>query len=93
MQKSRSVTRRVLIAGAAASVVAAPGIVRAQAKFPDRPVKLIIPWAPGGPADGGFRILAELAAKKLGQPVVVENKAGASGVLRSEEHTSELQSH
>ena len=48
MQKSRSVTRRVLIAGAAASVVAAPGIVRAQAKFPDRPVKLIIPWAPGG---------------------------------------------
>ena len=81
MQKSRSVTRRVLIAGAAASVVAAPGIVRAQAKFPDRPVKLIIPWAPGGPADGGFRILAELAAKKLGQPVVVENKAGASGVL------------
>jgi tripartite-type tricarboxylate transporter receptor subunit TctC len=42
---------------------------------------LIIPWAAGGPADGGFRILAESAAKKLGQPIVVDNKAGASGVL------------
>jgi tripartite-type tricarboxylate transporter receptor subunit TctC len=81
MHTSRPVTRRALVAGATASVLAAPGIARAQAKFPERPVKLIIPWAPGGPADGGFRILAELAAKKLGQPVVVENKAGASGVL------------
>lgn len=81
MQKIRPVTRRTLIAGGAALAVSTPAVVRAQAKFPDRPVKLIIPWAPGGPADGGFRILAELAAKKLGQPVVVENKAGASGVL------------
>lgn len=81
MQKIRPVTRRTLIAGGATLAVSTPAVVRAQAKFPDRPVKLIIPWAPGGPADGGFRILAELAAKKLGQPVVVENKAGASGVL------------
>ncbi|MGE0575223.1 MAG: tripartite tricarboxylate transporter substrate binding protein [Reyranella sp.] len=54
---------------------------RAQARFPERPIRLIIPWAAGGPADGGFRILAEASAKKLGQPVAVENKAGASGVL------------
>ncbi len=80
MKNRTLLTRRGLVAASTVSL-AAPGLVRAQTKFPDRPVKLIIPWAPGGPADGGFRILAELAAKRLGQPVVVENKAGASGVL------------
>jgi tripartite-type tricarboxylate transporter receptor subunit TctC len=58
-----------------------PFSARTQGKFPDRPIRLIIPWAAGGPADAGFRIMAESAAKKFGQPVVVENKAGASGVL------------
>jgi tripartite-type tricarboxylate transporter receptor subunit TctC len=55
--------------------------LRAQPRFPDRPIRLIIPWAAGGPADGGFRILAQSASKKLGQQVVVENKAGASGIM------------
>ena len=76
-------TRRTALA-AGMSVLAAgasPLSPRAQGRFPDRPIKLIIPWAAGGPADGGFRILAESAAKKLGQPVVVENKGGAAGVL------------
>jgi tripartite-type tricarboxylate transporter receptor subunit TctC len=40
-----------------------------------------VPWGAGGPADSGFRIMAESAATKFGQPVVIENKAGASGVL------------
>jgi tripartite-type tricarboxylate transporter receptor subunit TctC len=76
------ITRRGALAGATALPFAAvPLAATAQGKFPERPVKLIIPWAAGGPADGGFRILAESAAKKFGQPVVVENKAGASGVL------------
>jgi len=76
-------TRRTALA-VGMSVLAAgasPPSPRAQGRFPDRPIKLIIPWAAGGPADGGFRILAESAAKKLGQPVVVENKGGAAGVL------------
>jgi len=55
--------------------------VRAQAKFPDRPIRLIIPWAAGGPADAGFRILAQSVSKKLGQQVIVDNKAGASGIM------------
>jgi len=76
------ITRRSALLGATALPLAAsPLAARAQTKFPDRPIKLIIPWAAGGPADGGFRILAESAAKKLGQPVVVENKAGAAGVM------------
>jgi tripartite-type tricarboxylate transporter receptor subunit TctC len=72
------ISRRSALAGASILVV---GSARAQPRFPDRPIKLIIPWAAGGPADGGFRILAESAARKFGQPVVVENKGGASGVL------------
>ena len=70
--------QRALEAGATALPFAT---ARAQGKFPDRPIKLIIPWAAGGPADAGFRILAESVSQKLGQPVVVENKGGAAGVL------------
>ena len=71
------ISRRTALIGASVLPLAA----HAQTKFPERPIKLIVPWGAGGPADAGFRIMAESAAKKFGQPVVVENKAGASGVL------------
>ena len=71
------ITRRTALIGASVLPLAA----HAQTKFPERPIRLIVPWGAGGPADAGFRIMAESAAKKFGQPVVVENKAGASGVL------------
>jgi tripartite-type tricarboxylate transporter receptor subunit TctC len=74
-------TRRAALIGASALPFAAAGAARAQAKFPDRPIRLIIPWAAGGPADAGFRILAQSVSKKLGQQVVVDNKAGASGIM------------
>jgi tripartite-type tricarboxylate transporter receptor subunit TctC len=73
------ITRRTALIGAAVLPLAAPAV--AQAKFPERPIRLIVPWAPGGPADIGFRILSESVGRKLGQTVVVENKAGASGIL------------
>jgi tripartite-type tricarboxylate transporter receptor subunit TctC len=72
-------TRRAALVGASALSFAAAA--RAQAKFPDRPIRLIIPWAAGGPADAGFRILAQSVSKKLGQQVIVDNKAGASGIM------------
>jgi len=74
------ITRRAAIAGASALPFAA-ATARAQAKYPDRPIRLIIPWAAGGPADAGFRILAQSVSRKLGQQVIVDNKAGASGIL------------
>jgi tripartite-type tricarboxylate transporter receptor subunit TctC len=74
-------TRRAALVGASALPFAAAGPVRAQAKFPDRPIRLIIPWAAGGPADAGFRIMAHSVSKKLGQQVIVDNKAGASGIM------------
>jgi tripartite-type tricarboxylate transporter receptor subunit TctC len=75
------ITRRAALAGASVLPFGADGASRAQARYPDRPIRLIIPWAAGGPADAGFRILAQSVAKKLGQQVVVENKAGASGIM------------
>ena len=49
--------------------------------FPTRPITLIVPWPAGGSTDTHLRKLAELAAKHLGQPVVIENKPGAGGML------------
>jgi tripartite-type tricarboxylate transporter receptor subunit TctC len=57
----------------------APSAV-AQA-FPNKPIKLIVPWPPGGSTDVTMRVLAEATAKHLGQPIVVENKPGAGGTL------------
>ncbi len=76
-------TRRATLA-LGASALAAPAIAplaRAQGRFPDRPVRLICPWPAGGTTDLQMRALAEAAAKPLGQPVVIENRPGASGTL------------
>jgi len=51
------------------------------AKYPSRPITMIIQWAAGGTTDLSGRKLAELAGKILGQPIVVENKVGGSGVI------------
>ena len=49
--------------------------------YPSKPITLIVPWNAGGSTDIYFRALGEAAAKELGQPVVVDNKAGGSGTL------------
>lgn len=55
--------------------------VNAQQKFPSQPIKLYVAFSAGGPTDITMRVLAENASKIIGQPVVVENKAGAGGTL------------
>ena len=72
--------RRSLLAGLiapGATLLAAPA-VRAQA-FPDRPITMIVAFAPGGGTDVAARTLARFMEKDLGQPVVVVNRAGAGG--------------
>jgi tripartite-type tricarboxylate transporter receptor subunit TctC len=74
-------TRRAVL-GAAASLVACPAFAFAQATaYPSRPITLIVPWPAGGQTDITMRILADLASRPLGQPVVVENRPGAAGTL------------
>ena len=69
--------RRHFLAAAAALPLAS----RAQAPWPSQPVKLLIAFPAGGPTDLTMRVLAENAAKLIGQAVVVENRPGAGGTL------------
>lgn len=56
----------------------------ALADFPDRPVRLVIGYAPGGPVDTAARVFAKYLGDKMGQTVVVENRSGASGIIAGE---------
>ncbi|WP_439599050.1 tripartite tricarboxylate transporter substrate binding protein [Falsiroseomonas sp.] len=77
--------RRSLLAAPLAATLAAPGLVRAQGAWPDRPVRIIVPYPPGGSNDTVARILQPKLTELLGRPVVVENRAGASGSVGSSE--------
>ena len=58
-----------------------PVPARAQPRFPDRSIRLIVPFAPGGGTDSTARIVAQALTERLGQPVVAENRAGAGGAI------------
>lgn len=72
------VARRALLAAGLAPL-AAPA--RGQARYPDRPIRVFVPWTPGGATDIQMRAVCDIAQRHLGQPIVVENRPGASGTL------------
>jgi len=55
--------------------------VHAQANYPDKPIRLVVPYTPGGGADTNSRMLAQPMSAILGQPIIIENRPGASGVV------------
>jgi tripartite-type tricarboxylate transporter receptor subunit TctC len=81
MTRGRAISRRAMLraAGTLAAFGATPAWAQRVAGWPDRPVRLIVPYPAGGSTDVLFRILAERLQEKLGQPIVVENRPGASG--------------
>jgi tripartite-type tricarboxylate transporter receptor subunit TctC len=74
-------TRNHFAAAFAASLLALAPLASAQSDYPNRPVKLVIGFAPGGSTDIIGRIVAAKLGERLGQTVVVENKAGAGGTI------------
>jgi tripartite-type tricarboxylate transporter receptor subunit TctC len=69
---------------AAIGLLAAPALVFAQSDYPNRPIKLVVPFPPGGTSDVMGRLMAEELGKILKQSVVVENIGGAGGIVGTE---------
>jgi len=71
--------RRALVCALVAAATLLPGMANAAADYPNKPLRFIVPYPPGGPLDTMARLLAEKVHGTLGQPVIVENRAGAGG--------------
>ena len=76
MHPVKSIAQLIIV-----SLVLALGMPATAADYPTKPINLIIPFPPGGATDITARVLANAARKYLGQPIIVENKAGAGGTL------------
>jgi tripartite-type tricarboxylate transporter receptor subunit TctC len=73
-------TRREIILGGAGALLAA-GTAGAQGRFPDRPVRIVVAFPPGGNVDFTARLLQPAMSAALGQPIVIDNRAGAGGMV------------
>jgi tripartite-type tricarboxylate transporter receptor subunit TctC len=76
--------RRRAFTAAGLAAIAAPAAPAAANEWPSKPMRMVIPYPPGGPSDVSTRIVLDRAAQSLGQPVVFDNKAGASGMIGAE---------
>lgn len=80
----KTTTRRHALAALAAGLVTAlAGPAAAQTPYPNKPIRLIVPFVPGGVTDASGRLIADALGRRLGQQVIVDNKPGASGNIGS----------
>src|SRR3954454_25049578 len=79
----RSHFARGIVAAAAVALACVAFTASAQ-DYPARPIRVIVPFSPGGAVDGPMRLIAQELGKRLGQPVVVENKPGAGATIGSD---------
>jgi tripartite-type tricarboxylate transporter receptor subunit TctC len=77
------ISKREFLTGAASAGLVLAGAPASAQTYPERPIRLIVPFPPGGPMDIMARLVAQNLHAALGQPVVVENRAGAGGALGS----------
>jgi tripartite-type tricarboxylate transporter receptor subunit TctC len=73
--------RRRHFSAITAASLGAPALLRAQERFPNKPISLICPWPPGGSSDAVVRAFGDSAGRALGVPVITENKPGVGGTL------------
>ena len=83
VQKKSSASRRDLLALLTLAPFA--GSLAAQGAWPTKPVRLVVPFAAGLSIDAVARMIADQLSKSLGQPVIVENRAGAAGIIGTSE--------
>jgi tripartite-type tricarboxylate transporter receptor subunit TctC len=81
MTGARLSRRGALALGAA---LAAPGLAHGQGAFPNRPLRMVIPFPPGGASDVIARLLGPPMGEILGQPIIIENRPGANGAIAAE---------
>jgi len=84
--RTRRSNLAVLLAGslAGSGLLASPGVLAQQPAFPVKSIRLIAPFAPGGALDLVARVAGQVLTEQLGQPVIVDNRAGAAGAIGSE---------
>ena len=63
------------------ALLALPGLARAQGGFPSRPIRIVVAWPAGGGVDTPTRLIAPIMTRQLGQPVVLDNRGGATGSI------------
>jgi tripartite-type tricarboxylate transporter receptor subunit TctC len=81
-RKSGALARaKLTMAAAILAVAGCVGSAHAQAKFPEKPVRIVLPFGPGGVADVTMRLVAQKLTERLGQNFFIENRPGAGGIL------------